>query len=241
MKSVIFNTEAVRATLDNRKNCFRLPVKKKYSNTDFVLWTNKYGTRLVERQNNAPPDTSYVDENGVTHTCHHLVAIEECQMPYRRGDILGIRETWTMANDLFDEFAQPLYRANLSDAEIAEATRKGVRWHSASTMPISKARLFIVVTDIYPEPLQDISEESAQKEGIYCCSKFPNEGYWTHKAYPKDGECWSTARECFLWRYWKESLPKTKQEQYAWDKNPWVWKITYEVVPKENIAIPTGE
>lgn len=55
-----------------------------------VIKKDKYGERLIERQNDAPPPRQ--NEDGTT--THHLIAFAEINSKYKIGDILWIRETF---------------------------------------------------------------------------------------------------------------------------------------------------
>lgn len=84
-------------------------------------------------------------------------------------------------------------------------------------MPRWAARLFLEITDIRVERLQDISEEDAQREGWD----------WSNHDLTKkyDPITMDTARRWFaeLWDY-------LNGDKHPWASNPWVWVISFRVV-----------
>ena len=87
--------------------------------------------------------------------------------PYQPGDILYVRETFIQAAaHIF------WYKAD-DNSWISE----GLRWKPSIHMPKEAARIWLKVTDVRAERLQDITGLSVKKEGIEvdlkeCASKF---------------------------------------------------------------------
>lgn len=73
------------------------------------------------------------------------------------------------------------------------------------------ARIWLKVTDVRVERLQDITEEQAQAEGC-------NSGLLTSPC---------TARGQFE-NLWNSTIRKSELNCYGWDANPWVWVIEFE-------------
>jgi hypothetical protein len=82
---------------------------------------------------------------------------------YNVGDVLWVRETWQKVHGIINgEQIKYAYRADgvgWGDYEIT-------KWKPSIFMPREAARIFLRVTDIRIERLQDISEEDAVAEGI---------------------------------------------------------------------------
>ena len=215
IKPILFNTEMVRAILDGRKSCTRRICKD----------ANEYTV----------PDMDFYNADRRTYAVHNFadkkhteqLSIAERTCPICLGDVLYIRETWT------EECGKYYYRADYDsdyldpcetlsggypascrnhpgcDGCMATSTR--IHWHPSIHMPKEAARIWLKVTDVRVERLQEITEVQAQAEGC-------NSGLLT-------GAC--TARGQFE-DLWNSTVKKSDLDRYGWDANPWVWVIEFE-------------
>lgn len=180
-KPILFNTEMVRAIMEDRKTVTRRPIKLKYSNTHIQWHKDKYGKCLVEMQNDVEGETYGVREDG-THW-HHLLAMRELKPPYKVGDILYVRETWYYEEGWHDvtegEPVLPsgrylhryVYRTDNPNYPV-DVGVGAYGWKPSIHMPKEAARIFLRVTNVYVEQLQDITDEQALKEGFSSRTKF---------------------------------------------------------------------
>ncbi len=229
MKPMFFNTEMVKAILAGQKTVTRRVVKLKYGNTHLEMRTDKYGTRLIELQNEEPGVTTVLKPDGTM--IHKLLAAIEKEPPYHPGDILYVRETWMRETEQGIPTGGYIYRASDNPAPDGNGP---LRWRPSIHMPKEAARLFLRVTDVRVERLWDITEEQAKAEGIFLDSPdfIPTYHYDKTKC-NIPGEGWSTARECFRRKLWNGTIPKKDLSLYGWDANPWVWVIEFERISKE--------
>ena len=114
-----------------------------------------------------------------------------------------------------------MYRASYEDNEYPSADT----WHPSIHMKKDIARIWLKVTDVRVERLQDITEVGIRKEGIEvdpkeCAGKF------------------DFISELFLLfqRLWNSTIKKSDLDRYGWNANPWVWVIEFELCEK-----PKGE
>lgn len=131
--------------------------------------------------------------------------------PYQQGDILYVRETWCKGSWM-NEKERYYYKADDNDFHCV--------WHPSIHMPKEAARIWLRVTDVRVEWLQDITFDSCQNEGIYDDYKTYSETYTNNLrrvAYPK----------AFA-RLWDSTIKKSDLDRYGWDANPWVWVIDFE-------------
>ena len=200
MKPILFNADMVCAILEGRKTVTRRVVKLKYSNTHLEMFTNKYGTRLIEKQNEEPGVTTIKNSDGtMTHT---LLACIEKAPPYRPCDTLYVRETWSrsMAGTY-------LYRA--TDIPFIHD-----RWNPSIHMPREAARIFLRVTDVRVGRLQDITEKDMQQEGVIT------------RPLLNDFEKFISQKSFAL--LWDSTIKPADRALYDWEANPWVWVIEFE-------------
>ena len=115
-------------------------------------------------------------------------------------------------------------------------------WRPSIHMPKEAVRIWLKVTDVRVERLQEITEVQAQAEGIRGYSKDGNlykyavtDDWWInyhgkHKEITT-GTWWQdmprTAREAFSY-LWNSTIKKSDLDLYGWNANPWVWTIEYE-------------
>lgn len=127
--------------------------------------------------------------------------------PYQPGDILYVRETFIQA-------AAHIFWYKADDKPWMS---KDLLWKPSIHMPKEAARIWLKVTDVRVERLQDITGLSVQKEGIEldpkeCASKF------------------DFITELFLLfqKLWDSTIKKSDLDRYGWDTNPYVWVIEFE-------------
>lgn len=200
IKPILFNTEMVRAILDGRKTC----------------------TRRVAK--NVPDHTHRIEpvyENGrFQFDCFYssyVAALDAdadfcmpCFPPYQQGDILYVRET----------FIQAAAHTFWYKADDNSWMPEGLHWRPSIHMPKAAARIWLKVTDVRVERLQDITFDSCKNEGIYDDYKTYSEAYANNLrrvAYPK----------AFA-RLWDSTIEKSDIDRYGWNANPWVWVIEFE-------------
>jgi hypothetical protein len=139
--------------------------------------------------------------------------------PIRVGDVLWVRETWR-----FDE-GEYFYKA---DDDCPE----GYDWKPSIFMPKEAARIFLKVTGIRCERLQDITEEDAIKEGVETIiSKFTGRQYYKdYRHIPGCEGGWWSAVDSFrtLW-----NSINGKRPGYGWENNPYVFVYGFERTEKE--------
>ena len=213
MKPILFNTEMVRAILDDSKTVTRRVMKDIPLDAKCVFVCDDYATfRWQVKAKNA--NIVFDKEKDVAP-------------PYRPGDILYVRETWTKLYYVdehgYTHYDQPMYYyaadgvpdITLIDPDGFEEDDQRIRWRPSIHMPREAARIFLRVTDVRVERLQEIDEDGAIAEGLY--------RWWqlTRASTPA-----GTARQAFMW-LWQHLTRKAPVEQ-GWAANPWVWVIAFE-------------
>lgn len=196
IKPILFNTDMVRAILDGRKSCTRRICKdaNEYTVPDMEFYNADKRTYAVH---------NFVDKE---HTEQLSTAERTC--PICTGDILYVRETWKEAPKGY------YYYEDWQRNDIADVTK----WKPSIHMPKEAARIWLKVTDVRVERLQEITEVQAQAEGC-------NSGLLT-------GAC--TARGQFE-DLWNSTVKKSDIDRYGWDANSYVWVIEFERCEKPEI------
>lgn len=140
--------------------------------------------------------------------------------PYQPGDILYVRETWKQAPNGY------YYYEDWQRSDIADITK----WKPSIHMPKEAARIWLKVTDVRAERLQEITAESALLEG-------------TDKYIHLNGKFDKNAILTSFMGIWNSTIKKSDFDRYGWDTNPYVWVIEFERCekPKEEKGNDSGD
>lgn len=221
IKPILFNTEMVRAILDGQKTCTRRVVKTRRKDA--------CGFYVTKR-----PDGSFT---GVYEYDEDERMFENQLIQYKPGDILYVRETWTKEcgkyyyrADYDSDYLDPCetlsggYPAscrNYPGCEGCTATSWRIRWHPSIHMPKDAARIWLKVTDVRVERLQDITSEQIYREGTEVEEPFVLNGEEKRYAFSV---------------LWNSTIKKSDRDRYGWQANPYVWKIEFERCKKPKEA-----
>lgn len=193
MKPILFNTEMVKAILEGRKTVTRRVVKPQPDER------HQHKLGYVTDSTNKKEIGCFgfgIDEYGGN--------IQYAKPPYRVGDILYVRETWCkLPVSEYGNFCtggEGIYYYKADGEKRPQGWRAG--WKPSIHMPKEAARLFLRVTGVRVERLQDITEEQAKAEGVcHLFDDLPDNEYtrWCKSVgkYPKEKSEWSYKN--YLW------------------------------------------
>lgn len=212
---ILFNTEMVRANLDGRKSCTRRLVSPR-----------QLMGMLPDRCKNATPDEFLKNKRmmfkpycDMTDAELIMTAYKE---PYQPGDILYVRETvWQKIGYYLDVDGETKPSWYNEFRYVASDEKPETGWNYSWVkrpsihMPKEAARIWLKVTDVRVERLQEISGEGALAEG-------------TDKYIHVDGTLNEDQTITSFIGIWNSTIKKSDLDQYGWDANPYVWVTEYE-------------
>ncbi|HBJ2623428.1 TPA: hypothetical protein LA827_003230 [Clostridium botulinum] len=215
MKPILFNTHMVQAILEGRKTCTRRVIKRTPSNDEpcgYGLWKE-----FNERDN-----TWYIKD--YTHGCVWWQLDEYVKKfsKFHVGDILYVRETWKQYEKRVGSGEQCHiaklygYKADENNFNNPSEFYEG-NWKPSIYMPKAAARIFLKVTNVRVERLQDITEDGIKAEGIIC-----------DKEYEEFNNAAESNCEVKFATLWDSTVNKKDIDKYSWNANPWVWVVEFE-------------
>lgn len=225
IKPILFNTEMVRANLDGRKTCTRRLVKPQPDEKH--TYPLGFVTDSTEKKEVGCFGFGIEEYGG---------SIKYVKPPYQPEDILYVRETWNK-----DKYRY-MYRANYSDSEKFYRNGKEVKikWKPSIRMPKEAARIWLKVTDVKVERLQEMKPVDVIKEGAYpdcwdCLNTYGESG--SQCCYGTEEQCSQCDEVMMEWeKLWNSTIKKADLDRYGWNASPWVWVIEFERCekPEEN-------
>jgi hypothetical protein len=139
--------------------------------------------------------------------------------PYIVGDILYVRETWSILDGRY------IYKAD----DPSPAGWHQTSWHPSIHMPKKAARLFLRVTNVRVARLQDISNEDIINEGV----RTGVVKHYENQMPYEESENVRYAHEIAFTDLWNSTIKTGDYDLYSWEANPWVWVIEFERISKE--------
>jgi hypothetical protein len=227
IKSILFNTEMVRAILDGRKSCTRRAVKPQPKAKLCYKYAGSHKSSIGKWGYPSKTAYKYWDES---YKLPDNISEEDLEKlwnpPCHTDDILYVRETWQYLYELdgneqvIEDTGKYYYAATDTipfDTYVDEngVTHDHAPWRPSIHMPKEAARIWLKVTDVRVERLQDMDKMDAVKEGIdtrlcinlnHALAKFK--------------------------KLWNSTIKKSDIDRYGWDASPWVWVIEFELCEK---------
>ena len=197
MKPILFSTPMVRAILDGRKT----------------------QTRRVIKIDDAPENwKKSIAGTSIVRTSPYDAKLSR----YAPGDILWVRETWQEKECEMCRAGIPSLGGSCTCGYIyrADINLNG-GWRPSIHMPRDAARIFLRVTNVRAERLQEILCGDMRREGCI-------------PATVTGGQYQQWQRDYWI-PLWDSTIKKQDISRYGWDANPWVWVISFERCEKEEI------
>lgn len=243
-KPILFNTEMVRAILDGRKTVTRRVVKPQpVGKLAYCMAGYKHGTwgypsdDVWKYWGDAYKRDTPIPEN---ERFRHWTP------PCHTDDVLWVRETWNrgyidssdaeLSNEhWFEEYHKRdgsyldgisgyVYRADFTRAEEYELGTldednkpRPMPWRPSIHMPREATRIWLRVTNVRVERLQEMHAEDSLREGVKLHLGGIVNGDSPLKPF---GDLWDS------------TIKPADREKYGWAANPWVWVIEFEFCEK---------
>ena len=212
MKPILFNTEMVRAILDGRKTQTR-----RICNFNILDDERHFGC----------DKKSYIQLCDGDYGCPNCggMHFKKYQPKYKVDDVLYVRETFnTFSNITMDNEVGVVYKADNKEV-ILPCNRDyeceyvfNDKWKPSIHMPKKYARIFLKITNVRVERLQDIEYYGLAKEGI-----IPDMDY--------NDRCPETGMPCSdYFTPFKSLWNSTAKDGYKWKDNPFVFIYEFERV-----------
>lgn len=173
-----------------------------------ILDNRKKMTRRVMKPQPTNDDINFIEDWSDVPMCKYLI-----------GDVLWVRETFKPNNI---PTGWPFHYRAANDTFTDPENEK---WKPNIFMPKAACRIFLEITNIRVERLNDISEQDAIAEGIERTdfNSFFNEYY---KNYLPTGYTDLLPKDSF------KSLWQSINGKDSWEANQWVWVISFKRIEK---------
>ena len=217
IRPILFNTDMVKAILNGRKTVTRRVIKPQpLGKLCYCIAGDKHGLWGY------PGSDTYKYWGDEWKKPEGLSSVESNRHwapPCHTDDILYVRETWGDYRECTEDGGgvYVLYRADYPDGAKQVTHPNGIvyelpKWHPSIHMPKEAARIFLRVTDVRVERLQDMKMSDIQAEGVVPVSV--------------NGGQWQQWQMDYMKPVWDKTIKN--RGRYGWDANPWVWVIEFE-------------
>lgn len=216
-RPILFTPEMVRAILDGRKTQTRRIIKPA------IGWDHNWNVKKAEDS-----------QNGYCMRCNTQYSLPYFKCPYGiPGDHLYVREKylqWQYRDGEKGEIAyfdDPQIDALKRDMENLKKQKNTGNWRVIPSihMPRAATRITLLITDITPQRLHDITPFDARAEGIQTYRPVPGDGApeTLYRNHLKD--TWVLDPIYSYYTLWEKI-----NGPGSWDRNPWVWVIHFQKI-----------
>lgn len=226
-RPILFNTEMTRAVLDGRKTQTRRVIRPQpKSKLAYISMGHRAGKWSYPGEDawwywgdesfRLPDDLTEEDKD------------RYWTPPCRTGDILYVRETWApmYPDNVSTEVVGYMYKADdgrMDEKEYGRAYPDGKGWtwpgiwRPSIHMPKKAARIFLMVTNVTVERLQDITPEECEQEGALISNPLIRQ----------DKDAYSSDIRTEFSQIWDSTIRPKDRPMYGWDADPWVFVISF--------------
>ena len=188
---------------------------KRVLKDDGTLWLNLGDSYAGSNKNRNAEGKSYAIKEGYkdsTHTGRRMGVIKQTPLSgwLKPKDLIGV--PWRVAFAL---------------QEDGWYLRQDIIWHKPNAMPKAAARIFLEVTNIRKERLQDITEEDAKAEGaeFYSPLDLTQMPLSLITCLPNGSKVLKKTFRVGFYKAWQEINGKNRDAH--WNSNPTVWVIEF--------------
>ena len=195
-RPILFSTDMVQALLEGRKTQTRRIIKPQPLKLLEISNDDGFNRPVFEYYRFDSPEKGW------------SVVAPKC--PYGwPGDVLWVRESFTAKRYDWQDLLSRGSRMGITYKADNHYPDKPLKWKPSIHMPKKAARIWLKVTDVRVERVQDITEEDGKDEGspleLSPCN-------WHH-------------------HYdWFKNLWNKINGDESWKANPWVWVVDFEVL-----------
>lgn len=214
-KSIKLDNRQVRATLDGTMTEVRMPIKPQPPE-----WIDRFGYTAFTPKGHISGRGYWKGVPGDEGPGEKFF-----KLPYQTGDVIYVRETWMQ--NAPGGLTKYFYKADEQPQEVVGQMKAfGYKWRTSIHMPKEAARLFLRVTDVKVERVQEITKDGAITEGVNYkdCPLYqtPEQLIGNIKGYGCQATYDYVKGFAKLW----DSIYKSRG--YGWDLNPWVTVTKFE-------------
>lgn len=263
MKPILFNTEMVKAILEGRKTVTRRVIKPPNPFRSDNYKQGRYGLWIDETTDNGDK-CGHIKDYSVS-PCWQTFSyyIKNCA-PYKVGDVLYVHESAKITgygggdkgyyvdcqfcDDTKERFYVPFdeYKRIMNKCVMMWNGDDPYKHPKFSPYWLTKheSRIFLRVTDVRVERLQDMTEDDVCSEGAENLINFCE--HMDYSVVPPE-PCYNTCNVCkdciidhsypklFGRQIWDPTIKKNDLDRYGWEANPWVWVIEFARMQKAEI------
>jgi hypothetical protein len=241
----LFSTPMAEAILDKRKTKTRRTQGLELVNNMPDEWKLVNLGMFEHPGSKSAPEQKPWTAFGATFTWKPYGSSNFLKCPYQPGDLLWVREehyqygTWALVKEktkngnqkwkfIHDRTAKTLYTSNPPASFRISRNKENPNqdwWYKrlGRFMPKSAARIWLQITDIKVERLNDITEDDSLAEGIVTRIGVAPD-YFTHYQVKGTPNLYNTARQAFMYLW--QSINGSE----SLTLNPWVWVISFKVL-----------